>query len=315
MKFRFTILLAVRASLSLYINGHYGGSVRMMRRLRQDERGINNVITAMLGLIIIVIIVANVFIWNYEMNAIDLEKSQEQISIESINRGNSASYNPTGYNLLQGTRLMSGSTTNLASDDSVYMTVRSPRGYARAQVEFTGTSDLGNWTALTWKIDSAWSQGNVAVTFQLFDYNLGAYPTSGDGFISYNSSVTPYVDETKGRTITVDAIRFLSGSGQWKIMATGTVTPSTQFDMEIDSIEVRVSSANEFLLRNGGPVTVHVVSLWVVNSAVHQRYGVDVYLNSGEAILFKRDDIAIPSGQCTVRIVTERGNIAVFTVP
>ncbi len=286
----------------------------MMRQIRRDKRGINNVITAMLGLIIIVIIVTNVFIWNYEMNAIDLEKSQEQISIESINRGNSVSYNPTGYNLLQGTRLISGSTNNIASDDSVYMTVRSTRGYPRAQVEFTGTSDLGNWTVLTWKIDSAWSQGNVAVTFQLFDYNLGAYPTSGDGFISYNSSVTPYVDETEDQTITIDAIRFLNGSGQWKIMVTGTMTSITQFDMEIDFIELRVRNTSEFLLRNGGPVTVHVVSLWVVNSVVHQRYDVDVYLNSGEDILFKKDDITIPSGQCTVRIVTERGNIAVLTV-
>src|SRR4030042_6102664 len=97
----------------------------MMRRLRQDKRGINNVITAMLGWIIVVIIVANVFIWNYEMNAIDLEKSQEQVSIESVVRGDSASYNPTGYNLLQGTRLVSGSMNNLDSDDSLYMTQRS----------------------------------------------------------------------------------------------------------------------------------------------------------------------------------------------
>jgi hypothetical protein len=285
----------------------------MMRRLRQDKRGINNVITAMLGLIIVVIIVANVFIWNYEMNAIDLEKSREQVSIESVIRGDSASYNPMGYSLLQGTIIVSGSTNNLASDDSVYVTVQSNRDYALAEVEFTGTSDLGNWTALTWKIDSAWSEGNVTVTFQLFDYNLGTYPTSGDGFISYNSSVTPYMDETKDQTVAVNATRFLSESGQWKINATGTTTSSTQFDMEIDFIELRVGSTSEFLLRNSGPVTAHVVSLWVVNSTVHQRYDVDVYLNSGEDILFKRDDITIPSGQCIVRIVTERGNIAVFT--
>ena len=96
-----------------------------MRRLRQDKRGINNVVTAMLGLIIVVIIVANVFIWNYEMNAIDWERGQEEISIENVVRGDSVSYNPTGYGLLQGTRLVSGSAGNLVSDDSVYMTARS----------------------------------------------------------------------------------------------------------------------------------------------------------------------------------------------
>jgi len=287
----------------------------MMRRLRQDKRGINNVITAMLGLIIVVIIVANVFIWNYEMNAIDLERSQEQVSIESVVRGDSASYNPTGYGLLQGTEFVSGSTGSLASDDSVYMTTRSYGDRPRAEVEFTGTSDLGNWTALTWTIDSAWSEGNVTVTFQLFDYDLGAYPTSGDGFTSYNSSATPYADETMDQTVTVNAARFRDGSGQWKIKATGTTTSSTQFDMEIDFMEIRFGSTTEFLLRNSGPVTAHVVSLWVINSTVHQRYDVNVYLNSGEDFLFNGDGITIPTGQCTVRIVTERGNVAVFSVP
>jgi hypothetical protein len=47
-----------------------------MKRLRHDRRGINNVITAMLGLVIIAIVVANVFIWNYEMNAVDWERAQ-----------------------------------------------------------------------------------------------------------------------------------------------------------------------------------------------------------------------------------------------
>lgn len=287
----------------------------MIVRLRQDKRGINNVITAMLGLIIIVIIVANVFIWNFEMNEMDLEKSQEQVSIESINRGNSSRYNPSSYNLLQGTRLISGTASNLGSDDSVYMTLRSNVALGRIEAEFTGISDPGSWTTLAWKIDSAWNSGSVKVVFQLFDYNLGNYPTFGDGFISYNSSATTYLDETKDQTVTVNVTRFLNASGQWKIKATGTMPPSTQFDMRIDFIGLRVGSTDKFLLRNNGPVTAHVVSLWIINSTFHQRHDVDIYLNSGEDILFKRSDITVPSSQCTVKIVTERGNIAVLTAP
>lgn len=184
----------------------------------------------------------------------------------------------------------------------------------KTEMEFTGTSDPGNWTSLTWTIDSAWSTSNVTVTLQLFDYNLGAYPTSGDGYIAYNSSATPYLEEIKSQTITINATRFRDDSGQWKIKVTGVKTSSTQFDMEADFIELRVpGNGAQFLFRNGGAVTSHIVSLWVINSTVHQRYDVSIYLNSGEDVLFHRDDITVPSDQYTVRIVTDRGNIAAFS--
>jgi hypothetical protein len=73
------------------------------------------------------------------------------------------------------------------------------------------------------------------------------------------------------------------------------------------------SGGSYFLFKNRGPLTAHIVSLWVTNSSVHQRYDVDVYLNSGQDVVFQRADIGIPGGQYTVKIVTERGNLAVFS--
>jgi hypothetical protein len=96
-----------------------------MRRFGPDRRGISNVVTAMLSLVILVIIVANVFLWNYEMNEYDWEKAQEKVTIENVIRSNSTSYSPTSYSLLGNTRLVSGSTNNLVSDDSIYMMTRS----------------------------------------------------------------------------------------------------------------------------------------------------------------------------------------------
>jgi hypothetical protein len=181
------------------------------------------------------------------------------------------------------------------------------------QVEFNGTSDLGNWTSLTWAIDAAWSTSNVSVTIQLFDYNLGAYSTSGDGFISYNSSVSPYTDEAKNQTITVDPTRFRSTSGQWRIKVTGAKNPSAQFDLEADLIDLQPPSGGPyFVFRNNGTLTSHIVSLWIINSSLHQHYDVNIYLNSGQDLVFYRDDIDLPSGQYTVRIVTDKGNLAVF---
>jgi len=43
----------------------------------QDKRGISNVVVFVLGLVIIVVIVSNVFLWNYEMNQLDWQKMQE----------------------------------------------------------------------------------------------------------------------------------------------------------------------------------------------------------------------------------------------
>ena len=40
----------------------------------QDRRGVSNVIVVVLGLVIVVMIVANVFLWNFEMNELDWEK-------------------------------------------------------------------------------------------------------------------------------------------------------------------------------------------------------------------------------------------------
>jgi hypothetical protein len=95
-------------------------------RIRQDKRGISNVIVFVLGLVIIVVIVSNVFLWNYEMNQLDWERMQEDISIVDVTRlGGPWSYNPSGYVLGGLTSSVSGSISDLTSDDGVYMTFRS----------------------------------------------------------------------------------------------------------------------------------------------------------------------------------------------
>jgi len=60
-------------------------------------------------------------------------------------------------------------------------------------------------------------------------------------------------------------------------------------------------------------LTSHIVSLWVINSTLHERHDVSIYLNSRQDLIFYRDDITIPRGQYTVRITTDKGNLAVFS--
>ncbi|MCJ7760066.1 hypothetical protein MUP59_02865, partial [Candidatus Bathyarchaeota archaeon] len=139
-----------------------------MRRFGPDRRGISNVVTAMLSLVIVVIIVANIFIWNYEMNEYDWEKAQEEVAIENVIRSNSTSYSPTSYSLLGNTRLVSGSTNNLVSDDSIYMTTRSFASTTSAANKTdafiayrsnTGTDGLSSPKSRSWDGDKAlWSE-------------------------------------------------------------------------------------------------------------------------------------------------------------
>jgi hypothetical protein len=105
------------------------------------------------------------------------------------------------------------------------------------EVEFTGSSDTLDWTQLAWVVDSAWTTPSVTVTLQLYDYNLGQYPTSGDGCISYTSSATSNTDETKSQTITTNPTNFRDGSGNWKIKVKGMKSTATQFDFKGDLIK------------------------------------------------------------------------------
>ena len=66
-------------------------------------------------------------------------------------------------------------------------------------------------------------------------------------------------------------------------------------------------------VKNTGAISLHIVAVWVSDSTEHQRYDADVFLNAGESATYNRTDIIGPSGAFLAKIVTERGNIAVFS--
>ena len=104
-----------------------------------------------------------------------------------------------------------------------------------AEVEFTGASSAAS-TAVTWSIDSAWTVPGASVTMQLYNYNSGSYPTTGDGYISYTSSSTPSTDETKTGVITVNPANFRDLSGNWKIKIKGAMQTTSAFQLKVDLV-------------------------------------------------------------------------------
>ena len=69
----------------------------------------------------------------------------------------------------------------------------------------------------------------------------------------------------------------------------------------------------QFTFQNDGGLTVHLVSLWIINSTDHQQYDISVFINSAETETYGRGDISLPTGSYTAKVVTERGNTAVYS--
>ena len=84
---------------------------------------------------------------------------------------------------------------------------------------------------------------------------------------------------------------------------------------EVEVVDVsqkgRVSTC--FTFKNKGALTTHLVSLWIIDSTIHRRYDIDLIINSGETLSYVRSDIHLPKGQYMVKVVTERGNIAIYS--
>jgi hypothetical protein len=299
------------------------------------------------------------------------------------------------------------------------------------EVEFSGTSNTQDWTQLEWTTDLSFTTAGVTTTLQLYNYNTGQYPTSGDGYMTDTIGQT---DTTKSQTITVTPTNFRDANGNWKIKITGTKATDTQFELKMDWAEFkattsdiyRLNISNDFTidlstyprdyiqgievlirynatedaerwflktynwsastfsdtsfnltagsqptlgewneyaiavtdnwtdyvndegvmriefsdeglstnqtvvnidflavraivdgarldLKNSSPLSTRIVAVWITDSTTHQRYNADLFLNAGEAATYIRVDIKLPQDIFLAKVVTERGNVAVFS--
>jgi len=94
-----------------------------MKRLKHDKRGVSNVIVVMLSLVLIVVIVANVVLWSYQMNQFDWERMQENLEIVDIARVNSSSWFVAQSEYIVNTgNQISGSYTDTQTINNQYET-------------------------------------------------------------------------------------------------------------------------------------------------------------------------------------------------
>ncbi|MBC7130985.1 hypothetical protein H5T51_07200, partial [Candidatus Bathyarchaeota archaeon] len=161
----------------------------IIRLLRNDRRGVSNVLVVMLSLVLITVIVANVILWSYQMNQFDWEKSQEKIEISNFcdespwlkcspywkfwekdniyetfteeNAPQNREFYPFQVNLLAGTQIVEGSINDLTADDNSHIIFRSyeasgiKKGAFIAYRSNTGTFGSSSPKARTWDGEAA----------------------------------------------------------------------------------------------------------------------------------------------------------------
>jgi len=144
-----------------------------------------------------------------------------------------------------------------------------------------------NWTAMTYS-DAG------------FNNTAGHTPTTGWDYYAVN--------------LTDKWSSYISGSGTVYVKLQDNQADSNQTTVDVDFLGVRAKvDGARFTFENECSLTTHFVSLWIVNSTLHQHYDADVVLNSAETYNYIRADIKLPSGNFTVKVVSERGNTAVYS--
>ena len=132
-----------------------------------------------------------------------------------------------------------------------------------------------------------------------FNSTIGHTPTTGWDYYTVNLTTSWRSYVWNNGTIYVEFID------------QGPDSISTTIDVDFLGVRAVIDGAR-FSFKNEGASTSHLISLWVNNATNHQRYDINLFVNSGENTTYTRADISLPTENFIAKVVTERGNIAVF---
>ena len=299
----------------------------ILKRLKLSKHGVSNVIVVMLSLVLIVIITANVIIWSSQMSRYDWEKTQEEVKIVNVQSGESAS----SWNTVQNEYMveigshLSGSYQDTHSvGDGSWETFQEESTTApnyRLQMNGTFLTDVKNHPSATiqaFEILLIYNASDADEQWFLEAYNWTSHMFSRNGFNSTSGSqpLAAYA----WTNYAVD----LSDCWQSYVNSDGVICVQFHDELTEQSAEVQTRISMDFLvvsirrsgiavtINNRGSLTAHIVSLWIIKTNQHERYNVNIFVNSGQNSTYVRTDIDL-GGNFLIKIVTERGNISVFS--
>jgi hypothetical protein len=159
-----------------------------------------------------------------------------------------------------------------------------------------------------------YNSSDTAENWYFEAYNWASSAFSDFGFNSTSGSMPTTGWNNYAVNLTDQWNSYISSNGTVMVKLFDQGTDANQTTINIDLIAVRVTAPMTSLtLQNNGPDTVHLVDLWIDNSTSHQRIDINVYINSGDTVSYTRADINLPPKPYTVKVITERGNAAIYS--
>jgi hypothetical protein len=167
-----------------------------LKRFRRDRMGISNIIVIALSLVIILAIVSNIVLWNYEMNQVDYEKIKEEVAILGVE---SVTENSLWIVAQSEYQLSNGSFTGGSYVDGIFESfIESGSGGPRETVFIDGESFEGSWPPSGWTATSRWNKESDE------EYD-GLYSADFDGGTGWSGVLTTFVmDCSDADSIVVD---------------------------------------------------------------------------------------------------------------
>jgi hypothetical protein len=114
--------------------------------------------------------------------------------------------------------------------------------------------------------------------------------------------------------VTANWADYVRSDGVMRVEFSDEGLRTNQTIAEIDFLGTRAIMDGAYIsIKDSSSLSVHIVALWITNSTSHQRYDADLFLNAGESTDYIRMDISLPQDAFITKIITERGNTAVFS--
>jgi len=296
--------------------------IEYLRKFRRSSRGVSNVIVIVLSLVILVIIASNVILWSYQMNQLDWEKMQENLTVSNVVNVN-ITYSAwltiqTEYQVNLGSR-MSGTyidTKAIDGDWETFQEESSPPTY-RLDINGTFIIDLSTYSLSlihTIEVQMRYRTSDTLEKLYLKAYNWVSNTYSDSDFNNTLGHTPSGYWDYYAIKFTTEWRDYVRDDGAMIIKLHDEKNDAVRTNLEVDFLGVRVVTSGAFFtFKNNGSLTVHVVSLWIINSAIHNHYDVNVFINSGENGTYLLGNAQLPSKPYFVKAVTERGNIAVYS--
>lgn len=254
------------------------------------------------------------------MNEFDYERMHENVKIESAKPVNPSSWSSvqSEFTIISGCRA-TGNFSNTCIEDEAW------EGFQEgaqpvSRIEIVGDFPINKSAVESLPIHGLELQmkyrandGEDIVFMEAYDWTTSLFSTIG--FNSTEGSIASLNWTVYALNVAGSWSNYVRPDGVVRIRLFNNVVSDVLTTVYIDFLAVRpVANGTELVVCNEGSVTAHLVAFWMLNLTVHGRTEISVFVNEGERVSYVNGDAEFPVDRCVFKVVTERGNVAIFSL-